>query len=89
MGRMELFFEAILYKQKCTDDRRHGFSTWDRDEYSQFTILEPKPLQYQGNNCRLVSRILHKFFPVHRRCVGGGLEVVGMEVGDTLVRELP
>ncbi|CAM6088558.1 unnamed protein product [Calypogeia fissa] len=89
MGRMELFFEAIWYKQKCTEDRRRNFVTWDRDEYSQFTILEPKPLQYQGNNCRLVSRILHKFFPVHWIGTGGALEVIAMEVGDTLVRELP
>ncbi|CAM6118115.1 unnamed protein product [Calypogeia fissa] len=89
MGRMELFFEAIWYKQKRTEDRRRNFVTWDRDEYSQFTILEPEPLQYQGNNCRLVSRILHKFFPVHWTGTGGALEVVAMEVGDTLVRELP
>jgi hypothetical protein len=89
MGHMELFFEAIWYKQKCMEDRRRNDVTWDRDEYSHFTILEPRPLHYAGNNCRLISRILHKFFPVHRSGDGGALEVVAMEVGDTLLRELP
>ena len=88
-GRMELFFEAVWYKQKYRHDRRHNEQIWDRDEYSQFTILEPKPLQFGGDNCRLVSRIVHKFFPVHRTSDEGALEVVAMEVGDTLVRELP
>lgn len=89
MGQMELFFEAAWYKQKYKQDRMSNEEIWDRDEYSQFTILEPKPLQHKGDNCRLVSQIVHKFFPVHRTGDQGGLEVVALEVGDTLVRELP
>lgn len=89
IGRMGLFFEANWYKQKLTLHPRSGVGTWDRDEYSQFTVLDPKPLRHQGDNCRLVSRIVHKFFPVHRDSNEGALEVVAMEVGDTLQRELP
>lgn len=89
MGRMEIFFEAEWYHQKYDLESRHKQITWERDDYSGFTILDPKLLQYPGNNCRQLNRIVHKFFPLHRGGDGRAAEVVAVEMGDTLIRDVP
>lgn len=89
MGHMEIFFEAEWYHQKYNCEPREKRITWERDDYSQFTILEPKLLQYTGNNCRPLNRIVHKFFPLQRRGDGRAAEVLAMEIGDTLMRHIP
>jgi hypothetical protein len=83
-GHMEIFFEAEWYKQRFEEDTRRQVLSWDRDEYSHFTLLDRGLLHAHGNNCRSLSRILHKFFPISQ----GGV-VVALEIGDTLFRELP
>lgn len=90
-GRMEILFEADWYRQQYAQDpKRKEVCNWERDEYSQFTLLEPKLTQAHGNNCRPLSRIVHKFFPIRRGGVGGGgREIVALEIGDTLCRDLP
>lgn len=86
-GHMNLFFEAEWYHNLVPVE---GVSVqYLRDDYSQFILLHPKPYMGWLDNCKPVSRIMHKYFPIHRNRAQGGQEVVALEIGDSLYREVP